>query len=750
MWFSVIPILGSSILSTFVQVTFAQASRISPSLARPFTVKLPIPATKLPITTYTDPQTNSKIDFYEVKITPFTKRFFPDISGPGATLVGYDGTEPGPTFLIAKGTETLVRVVNENSGSNGGNGRSSALHLHGSYSRAPFDGWALDLIPPGAYKDYYYPNKQSARTLWYHDHAHHLTALNTYAGQYGTYILYDSAEEERLNIPRSGSPYDIPLVLSSRFFTATGNITDESTERTSIYGDTLSVNGVIMPYMEVIGRRYKFRLVNAAPSKSFRLKLSADGTNEVVDILVIGSDAGIMQTVVATNTLYMGMAERWEVIIDFEPYVGRNLTLTTDTIFADTIYTGPEASTFLRFVVTNAPVTDTTGNKVFKNGDSLVDLSLDRPTGLDRAIDQLFLFDRKIGRPWTINGQVFDDAANRVLRNVPRGTTEKWEMKTAGGWSHPIHIHLVDFQIVSRKITNPNQPPGRTVVEAYESGGLKDVITLGENESVEVVARYAPWDGVYMFHCHNNVHEDNDMMAAFNVTALADFGYPDTTILSDPMDARFRAKPYTGSPVAAQINSEVLPFYASLDAYGNVKEVNKHLDEYWASKTGHSTTTSTSTSGLSSSITENSTSPTILSTSTTKTPSTTGDATNPLPRGDGRCGIAFGGAPCQKGGPRGTCCSQHGWCEDTPGHCLPSEGCQLGCTSTTLTTTTNRTPPPKPTTKDGRCGADFSRSICQGWPAGECCSQYGWCGKTKDHCGAGCQSGPCSGRSRRY
>lgn len=125
--------------------------------------------------------------------------------------------------------------------------------------------------------------------------------------------MYDLAQEERLNLPRSGSPYDIPLVLSSRFFTAAGNITDESAERTSIYGDTLSVNGVIMPYMEVIGRRYKFRLLNAASSKSFRLKLSVDGANETVAIPVIGSDAGIMQTVVTTNTLYMGMAERWEV-----------------------------------------------------------------------------------------------------------------------------------------------------------------------------------------------------------------------------------------------------------------------------------------------------------------------------------------------------------------------------------------------------------------------------------------------------
>ena len=143
--------------------------------------------------------------------------------------------------------------------------------------------------------------------------------------------------------------------------------------------------------------------------------------------------------------------------------------MTTDHIFADTAYTGPEASTLLRFMVTDGPVTDTTGNRLFQDGDALVDLALERPTGLDRPIDQTFLFERRIGRPWTINGQVFEDAQSRVLRNVPRGTTEKWEMQTAGGWSHPIHIHLVDFQVVSRATTNVNQAPGRTVVEPYES-----------------------------------------------------------------------------------------------------------------------------------------------------------------------------------------------------------------------------------------------------------------------------------------
>lgn len=257
-------------------------------------------------------------------------------------------------------------------------------------------------------------------------------------------------------------------------------------------------------------------------------------------------------------------------------------------MFADTVFNGTESSTLMRFVVNNGPVKDQTGNRKFKHHDPLVNLDLERPQGLDRPIDQTFIFSVIPGRAWTINGKIFDDAESRVLANVPRGTTEKWLLTNPlnATWSHPIHLHLVDFQVVSRRPTDPSRPLLRpAVVAEYESEGLKDVVILAENESVEVVARYAPWDGVYMFHCHNLVHEDNDMMAAFNITSLKDFGYPDTTILTDPLDPRFRAKPYPGSSDVVQIQSEVLPFYASLDAYEDPEKVIEKLDEYWQSKT---------------------------------------------------------------------------------------------------------------------------------------------------------------------
>ena len=88
----------------------------------------------------------------------------------------------------------------------------------------------------------------------------------------------------------------------------------------------------------------------------------------------------------------------------------------------------------------------------------------------------------------------------------------------SGGWFHPLHIHLVDFQIVSA--TAP--PPF-----ACEKG-WKDVVYVGPNETVEVIMRFngrrpdrpgKPVTGHYVMHCHNLIHEDSDMMTQFSTDA---------------------------------------------------------------------------------------------------------------------------------------------------------------------------------------------------------------------------------------
>lgn len=111
------------------------------------------------------------------------------------------------------------------------------------------------------------------------------------------------------------------------------------------------------------------------------------------------------------------------------------------------------------------------------------------------TINHHFRFHRS-NSEWKINDVGFADANNRVLADVPRGTVEIWELENSSdGWTHPVHVHLVDFRILERD--------GDRSVMPYEAAGLKDVVWLGKEETVIVEAHYAPWDGVYMFHCHN-------------------------------------------------------------------------------------------------------------------------------------------------------------------------------------------------------------------------------------------------------
>lgn len=158
---------------------------------------------------------------------------------------------------------------------------------------------------------------------------------------------------------------------------------------------------------------------------------------------------------------------------------------------------------------------------------------------------------------------------------------ELWQLEnSSGGWSHPVHIHLVDFQIVKRF-------DGKRPVLEYEKVALKDVVLLGVNEKVQVLAKYAPWDGVYMFHCHNLIHEDHDMMAAFNVSALEDFGYHETTHFVDPMEQRWRSKNEDPAKSTQQyIEGSLLPMFDQTDAYRKHKEVEEALDEYWGEHGG--------------------------------------------------------------------------------------------------------------------------------------------------------------------
>jgi FtsP/CotA-like multicopper oxidase with cupredoxin domain len=211
-----------------------------------------------------------------------------------------------------------------------------------------------------------------------------------------------------------------------------------------------------------------------------------------------------------------GSAERYEVVIDFAKYkIGQRIVLKN--LGVKNIVNYPTTGNVMAFDVTSNS-TDPTNNTVpavLYPAESAMMLTEAMATKTRR-----FEFIRSHGH-WTINGKdwqdVIDSGFQMVLADPNLNDVEIWEfVNDSGGWWHPVHIHLVDFKILDRN----GKPPS-----PWELGG-KDVVFVGENETVRLVMKFGPHTGRYMIHCHNLVHEDHDMMSQFRVDPPHDYDDP--------------------------------------------------------------------------------------------------------------------------------------------------------------------------------------------------------------------------------
>jgi FtsP/CotA-like multicopper oxidase with cupredoxin domain len=438
-----------------------------------------------------------------------------------------------PTIHVDKGQPLEIVHANRLPATHPQHGYESwtSVHLHGSASLPQYDGYASDVIEPGQSKRYVYPNQQGARTLWYHDHGVHRTAQNAYAGLAAQYHLHDDMEAQS-GIPMGA--YDSPLILRDALFAANGTLHWDDHDRSSLMGDVILVNGVPWPVMPVQKRRYRFRILNASISRSFNLSLS----DARAKLWVIATDGGFMPKPVQVSSLRVGMAERYEVIVDFTDCLDRAEVLMRSAEVKNNV-DYDHTRKIMKFRVGAGPATDLSTNEIPasfytprtpSSGNGYV--GPDEVMGLTErmAVKKRTLEFKKSDSTgmWTIDGKTWDDIVasdyKDVVADPAAGSIEVWDfVNKSGGWFHPVHVHLVDFKILSRN--------GRAPF-AYEQGP-KDVAYVGEGETVRVVAKFGPHEGKYMIHCHNLVHEDHDMMTQYRVGPRKDDD-PNDPIHGDP------------------------------------------------------------------------------------------------------------------------------------------------------------------------------------------------------------------------
>jgi FtsP/CotA-like multicopper oxidase with cupredoxin domain len=522
---------------------------------------------------------NSGID----RTVAFSPRFHPDLPAQGPlALWTFNGSLPPKSVIGRYGEPILFRHHSRlpvDVGQNGGFGRHTiSTHEHNGHHGAENDGFTGAYFFPGQFYDYHWPIvlaghdtinrdatdaragspdgsggitkvpgdwRETMSTHWFHDHMFSFTSQNVYKGIFGMFNIYSAIDRGNepitdgvnLRLP-SGTTndfgnldYDVNLALADKAWDQDGQLFFDIFNFDGFLGDAVTVNLAYKPYFEVERRKYRFRILNAAVSRFFKLALS-DGSA----VIQIANDGNLLpHPVYLTELDELGIAERYDIVIDFSRYsVGEKVWMVNlaehqdgrrpakDLTLAQALSgqsPDPAVGRLLEFRIVRDPAKP----DVSQVPDTLIpnpELS-----SIPVARERVFEFGRGANQtsadpitaaflaPWGIrtdDGALLAADFGRVSAAPRFGTREIWTLKNGGGgWDHPIHIHFEEGQILARDGSASNVPPWER--------GRKDVYRLRPGGSVTLTMQFRDWGGMFIEHCHNTVHEDNAMLLRWEI-----------------------------------------------------------------------------------------------------------------------------------------------------------------------------------------------------------------------------------------
>jgi len=503
---------------------------------------LPIPKRATPT------GTGKNGDHYRIRMMELKQQMHSQL--PPTRLWGYEGQYPGPTIEAFRDKPIEVQWENNlpaqhifpvDQHLHGAMTPTPVVrvvpHLHGSRTRSESDGLPESWFTPGASALYKYPNSQQAATLWYHDHAVGITRLNVYAGLSGLYLLRDD-EERAMGLP-SGD-YEIPLILQDRTLGDDGQLIYNPTHEDGVklppgvwgpefFGEFPAVNGALYPYLNVEPRPYRFRLLNGSNSRFVNLYLNLAKKPTDIPSLIsfhqIGTDGGFLPKPVELSKLLLGPAERADLIVDFTGLEGKTVTLSNN---APAPYPGWDMITlhnaqlyeWMQFRVA-LPLAANAKSFVMPSSASFSKLYDSASVATRDFVISEEMDAQGRSQGVHINSKGYDDP---VTEFVKLNSIEKWRFINTTDDTHPVHLHLVQFQIVERQgfnaaalqkgnieLVGVRRPP------LANEAGWKDTAVVNPRDVLTIVVRFEGYTGRYVFHCHMLEHEDNDMMRPYVV-----------------------------------------------------------------------------------------------------------------------------------------------------------------------------------------------------------------------------------------
>jgi FtsP/CotA-like multicopper oxidase with cupredoxin domain len=462
-------------------------------------------------------------------------------------------------------------------------------HVHGAHVADHSDGnpdaWYLPAaadLPPGyalqgpfgafgiadgpGFALFQYTNDQPAATLWYHDHALGITRLNVMAGLAGFWLVRDPAEA-LVQLP--GGAQELPLAIQDRTFLEDGSLHYPKARaefdgfegpymptpgamappiwNPEFFGDAMMVNGRTWPYHEVERLPHRLRLLNGCNARFLKLRLS-DGAGGWLPFQQVGSDQGLLPAAVTTEEVLLGPGERADVLVDFSGLaVGARVTLVN--VGPDEPYKGPAEWLPPADPATTGLVMEFRVIAAVATPPAIALANLPAtpppdPTGLtERELTLNEIMDMEADVPVAAELGTATDGplawVEAATETPALGATEIWRVVNLTADAHPIHLHLVRFQVLDR--TPLDVDAYRAAYEAHlavpgvwpapdaaafvpggafgavhegvleEEKGWKDTVLANPGEVTRLVATF-DLAGTYVWHCHILEHEDNEMM----------------------------------------------------------------------------------------------------------------------------------------------------------------------------------------------------------------------------------------------
>ncbi|KAF1330122.1 Spore coat protein a, partial [Globisporangium splendens] len=475
-------------------------------------------------------------------------------------------TFPGPTIKVAKGVPISVRWFNMlsaphllddsvekslaimESGCYPYCGVPVVVHVHGLESPAKYDGLPTRSIYQNQSQDMVYLNNQSASTKLYHDHANGLTRLNVWAGLAGMYIIEDKEREAALNMTFET---DVPLVLGDRLISNTGVLLysdDNCLPAGSTvwvpesFGSVNTVNGVVMPYLEVPNAQARFRILNTANARHYNLTIPFADKCQVV-----ARDSGFVGKPEAVDT-YMVIFpfERVELVCDFSNDADGTTYELIDNQTAD--QPTPYDPRVMEFRVKTSLKTST---MVHKEIPSVLTQYKDLKSlwkelgGKQRSVilgEMEYALHCPLYSMIRYRNQEINMTTIKSTLACTKGKVERWTFKNPTDDPHPFHWHLVNAQCGPTDdevdtnslkdvvpIPNADTRPSDTITQVCYVACTPDEFLI--EGSTRGPAEYNfDTSEPYVAHCHILEHEENSMMSYFKLDDVDDSAPDDNGI----------------------------------------------------------------------------------------------------------------------------------------------------------------------------------------------------------------------------